>query len=124
MTITPHKVTIVIPCYNEADGIADVINNFPVDYLKHNGFEVEIVVIDNNSTDNTAEIARSLGATVLHEPKKGKGNAIRTGFKYISDCKDCKYIVMLDGDNTYHSKEILRLLEPLRSNFSLSLIHI
>jgi glycosyltransferase involved in cell wall biosynthesis len=118
MTITPHKVTIIIPCYNEADGIADVIENFPTALLKHNGFEVEIVVIDNNSTDNTAEIASSLGVTVLYEPKKGKGNAIRNGFKYICDAADSEYIVMLDGDNTYHSKEILRLLEPLRSKFS------
>jgi glycosyltransferase involved in cell wall biosynthesis len=118
MTIAPHKVTIIIPCYNEEDGIADVINNFPTEYLKYNGFEVEIVVVDNNSTDRTAEIAQSLGATVLHEPKKGKGHAIRKGFNYVADCRNCEYVVMLDGDNTYHSQEVLRLLEPLRAQFS------
>ncbi|HTH93052.1 MAG TPA: glycosyltransferase family 2 protein [Candidatus Paceibacterota bacterium] len=118
MTIKPHKVIIVIPCYNEECGIADVIHSFPKQALRHSGFETEIVVIDNNSTDRTGEIARSLGATVLHEPKKGKGNAIRTGFKYVINSDWCDYVVMLDGDNTYHSSEILRLLEPLRSKFS------
>lgn len=116
--IQTKKVTVIIPCYNEEDGIGEVIKSFPTDNLSHHGFRFEIIVIDNNSTDKTAEIARSLGATVIHEPKKGKGNAIRTGFKYICDAKDTDYIVMLDGDNTYHSKEIIRLLEPLHSNFS------
>lgn len=114
----PHKVIVIIPCYNEEDGIGDVIKNFPMEDLLHQGYEAEIVVVDNNSKDKTSEIAASLGATVLYEPKKGKGNAIRTGFKYASECDRCNYIVMLDGDNTYHSKEILRLLEPLRSKFS------
>jgi dolichol-phosphate mannosyltransferase len=78
-------------------------------------YELDIVVIDNNSTDNTAEIARSLGATVLHEPKKGKGNAIRRGFNYIGS--DTDFVVMLDGDNTYRPEEVLRLIEPLDSGF-------
>jgi glycosyltransferase involved in cell wall biosynthesis len=111
----PRKVAIIIPCFNEEDGIANVINDFPIDVLDHHGYKVEILVIDNNSTDKTTEIAQSLGATVIHEPMKGKGNAMRTGFKHVNP--DTEYVVMLDGDNTYHSSEILRLLEPLDSNF-------
>ena len=82
--------------------------NFPKD-------DYEIIVVDNNSTDNTAKIARKHGATVLFEPKKGKGNAIRLGFRSIP--KETDYIVMLDGDTTYKPEEILRLVEPLDSDF-------
>ncbi len=109
------KITAIIPCYNEERGIANVINSFPVKKIKSSGFDLEIMVIDNNSKDKTAEIARSLGATVLHEPKKGKGNAMRLGFYSISE--DTDYVVMLDGDNTYRPEEILRLVELLDSDF-------
>jgi len=52
---------------------------------------------------------------VVNESKKGKGNAIRTGFYSISD--DTDFVVMLDGDDTYRPQEIIRLLEPINSGF-------
>lgn len=110
-----QKITVLIPCYNEASGIGAVIQSFPLTRINKHGFTLEIVVIDNNSTDGTADVARENGATVLSEPKQGKGNAIRLGFNSISD--DTDYIVMLDGDDTYRPEEILRLVEPLHSNF-------
>src|SRR3989338_3872938 len=109
------KITILIPCYNEEKGIAEVIKDIPKAKIKKAGFRIEVLVIDNNSKDKTAEIARKLGARVIQEKKQGKGNAIRTGFRNIS--KDTDYVVMLDGDNTYKPHEILRLIEPLESNF-------
>lgn len=109
------KVTVLIPCYNEEGSIGGVIKAFPVKKMLAQGYELNIVVINNNSTDRTAEVATSFGATVLHEPKKGKGNAIRLGFNSISS--DTDYVVMLDGDNTYRPEEILRLLELLHSDF-------
>jgi len=109
------KVTALIPCYNEEDGIGAVIKSFPTEQLRRHGYALEIVVIDNNSKDRTAEIAREQGVTVLFEPKKGKGNAMRRGFFHISS--DTDYVVMLDGDNTYRPEEILRVLEPLSSGF-------
>jgi len=109
------KITVLIPCHNEAKGIAHVIKDVPVKQLKRMGFTTEIIVIDNNSTDHTAKIARALGVTVLDEPKKGKGNAIRTGFRAVS--ADTDFVVMLDGDNTYKASEIPRLIEPLASGF-------
>lgn len=109
------KVTVVIPCYNEAHGIARVIERFPHDALLKNGIQLTVCVIDNNSTDDTAAIARAAGAIVVHEPKKGKGNALRTGFRSVPD--DTDYVVMLDGDDTYSPEEILRVLEPLQSDF-------
>lgn len=109
------KITVLIPCYNEADGIADVIHGFPKESLRRQGFVLDVLVVDNNSSDNTSVVALSAGARVIHEPKKGKGNAIRTGFQNVGDAD---YVVMLDGDNTYRSAEISRLIEPLESGFS------
>ncbi|HVQ44326.1 MAG TPA: glycosyltransferase [Candidatus Saccharimonadia bacterium] len=109
------KVAVVIPCHNEAASIGHVIAKFPLDELARHGVQLEILVVDNGSSDNTAEIAREAGATVIHESKKGKGNALRAGFRTVSP--DSEYVVMLDGDDTYSPGEILRVIEPLRSDF-------
>ncbi|HEU4913852.1 MAG TPA: glycosyltransferase family 2 protein [Candidatus Saccharimonadales bacterium] len=111
-----RKIAVIIPCYNEAEGIANVISKFPHDRLTRDLYDIAIYVVDNNSSDNTAEAARQAGATVIHESQKGKGNAMRTGFRSIPD--DVDYVVMLDGDDTYAPSEILRMLEPLRAGFS------
>ena len=110
------KITVVIPCYNEAQGIAGVIAGFPRERLAAQGYSLEVLVVDNNSTDDTAAVAMAAGARVLHESKKGKGNALRTGFYAISD--DTDYVAMLDGDGTYRSEELLRLIEPIDSGFA------
>lgn len=109
------KITVVIPCYNEEKGIAAVIKGFPREKLRAQGFKLEVLVVDNNSKDRTAEVARAAGARVLHEPKQGKGNAIRAAFYNVSD--DTDYVVMCDGDDTYKAHEILRLVEVLDSGF-------
>lgn len=84
------SISVVIPCYNEEAGIAKVIAEIPacVD---------EIIVVDNNSTDRTAIVARRLGAKVITEKTQGYGAALRTGL--ASATKDT--IVALDGDGTY-----------------------
>ena len=110
------KITAIIPCYNEADGIGDVVRKLPAKKLRSYGFELDILVIDNNSKDNTSEVAREAGARVVLERKQGKGNAIRTGFYSLAE--DTDYVVMLDGDDTYRAEEVLRLIEPLDSGFA------
>lgn len=110
-----QKVAILIPCHNEQHGIGKVIDAIPFQKLKHHHYEVQVIVVDNNSTDKTAAIATKHGARVISETKKGKGNAIKAGFLALD--KDVKYVVMLDGDDTYKPQEILRLLEPLESGF-------
>ena len=110
-----EKITILIPCHNEEEGIAKVIDNVPHRAFNRYGFEAEIIVIDNNSSDRTREVAESKGAQVIFEHAKGKGNAMRKGFDCIGS--DTEYVVMLDGDNTYDPSEMLRLIEPITSGF-------
>ena len=112
---TLQKITILIPCHNEEKGIGRVIDGVPNRLLKRLGYKAEVIVINNNSTDRTAMVAQRRKATVIPEDKKGKGNALIAGFNSVGS--DTKYIVMLDGDNTYKAKEIVRLIEPLMSNF-------
>lgn len=109
------KITILIPCYNEEEGIGKVIDGMPIRRLGNLGYITEIIVIDNNSSDRTAKVAEEKGVRIVSEKKQGKGNALKAGLSAIS--KDTRYVVMLDGDNTYKAKEIPRLVEPLESNF-------
>jgi dolichol-phosphate hexosyltransferase len=110
-----EKITILIPCYNEEQGIAKVMDNIPHHTLAKQGFESKVIVIDNNSSDRTTQIAESKGAHVIFEQAKGKGNAMRKAFNCIDS--DTAYVVMLDGDNTYDAGEMLRLVEPITNNF-------
>jgi dolichol-phosphate mannosyltransferase len=110
------KLTVVIPCFNEEKGIGKVLDAIPKAKLKELGFQTEVLVIDNNSKDKTAIIAKQKGAKVIQEKQQGKGAAIKAGFRLLS--KNTDYVVMLDGDNTYKPQEIPRLIEPLESNFA------
>lgn len=113
--MTLKKIAAIIPCYNEAASIREVIAKFPYDQLLQHDLQLEVYVIDNNSSDDTAAVAKKAGASIIYEPKKGKGNALRTAFYNLPG--DVDYVVMLDGDDTYSSEEILRVVEPLRSDF-------
>jgi dolichol-phosphate hexosyltransferase len=110
------KVTLMVPCHNEEKGIVNVMYDVKKYDSKKHGYDLNVLVIDNNSTDNTAKVAKKLGAKVILEKKKGKGNAIRAGFSNIPE--DTDYVVMIDGDNTYKPYEMHRLLELLESGFS------
>src|SRR3990167_5699833 len=109
------KISIIIPCLNEEKGLGKVIDEIPTEYLSLLGYQTNVIVIDNNSTDGTANIAKERNVRVVHEKKLGKGNAIKAGFDALDE--DTLYVVMLDGDNTYKSREIPRMVEPLASNF-------
>lgn len=120
MDLTQKKITVIVPCYNESKAIAKVLQSFPHQKLAHFNWKLDIIVIDNNSTDNTGSVARKNGAEVIHEKKPGKGNALLRGLNTIPE--DTDYVVMLDGDNTYYPKEIFRMIEPLDSNFCDSIL--
>ncbi len=112
---TTKKLTILIPCHNEADGIGEVLAKIPYKKLEHNKLKTNVIVIDNCSTDDTAKVARENGAEVITETQKGKGNAMRAGFRAVSN--DADFVVMLDGDDTYDAGEITRMIEPLENKF-------
>lgn len=86
------KIAVLIPCYNESKTIEKVVTDF-----KKALPEAVIYVYDNNSSDDTAEIARKAGAVVRHEYMQGKGNVIRRMFREIN----AEAYVMTDGDDTY-----------------------
>lgn len=92
MTKAMDKIAVLVPCYNEEKTVAKVVADF-----KKALPEAVIYVYDNNSTDNTAEVAEKAGAVVRHEYNQGKGNVIRRMFREI----DAECYIMADGDDTY-----------------------
>ena len=98
------SIAILIPCYNEAQTVGKVIDDF-----RAAAPEATLYVYDNNSSDNTAAIAREHGAIVRHEPRQGKGNVVRQMFRDIE--ADC--YVMVDGDDTYPAESIRDLCAPI-----------
>jgi dolichol-phosphate mannosyltransferase len=102
-------ITVLLPTLNEEDAIGCVIRNIPYAELAARGHEVEVLVVDGNSTDATRKIARALGARVILQEGYGKGSAVRTGIKHFRG----EYLVMLDGDNTYPPGYILPILTML-----------
>ena len=100
-------IKVIIPAYNEEKAIANVINEIPKSVN-------EIIVISNNSTDNTIEVAKNAGATVLSEINKGYGYACLRGMEYIA-LQEIKpdIIVFLDGDYSDYPEELAKLIEPI-----------
>jgi len=95
------SIAVLIPCYNEAQTIGKVVEDFKAALP-----EADIYVYDNNSKDGTDEIAKAAGAIVRYERKQGKGNVIRAMFREID--ADC--YLMIDGDDTYpaeHAREMV-----------------
>ncbi|WP_422925115.1 glycosyltransferase [Singulisphaera sp. PoT] len=92
------RVSVAIPCYNEAAAIATVVASWR-EVLP----EAEVVVFDNNSRDGTGSIAREAGARVVEVPLQGKGHAVRSIF---SELVDRDAVILVDGDGTYPADEI------------------
>lgn len=101
------NIKVIIPAFNEADSIAHVINGIPdtVD---------EVIVVSNNSTDDTEINAKKAGATVLTETRKGYGYACLKGMNYISNHKKKPDIVVfLDGDFSDYPEELTKIVSPI-----------
>ncbi len=99
-----RKIAVVIPCYNEAQTIGKVVEDF-----KRELPDAEIYVYDNNSKDRTAEVAKRSGAKVRFCTRQGKGMVVRQMFAEVS----ADVYVMVDGDDTYTASDVHALLAPV-----------
>ncbi|HET8753158.1 MAG TPA: glycosyltransferase family 2 protein [Salinimicrobium sp.] len=103
----PPIINVIIPAYNEEASIALVIKHIP-------NFVQEIIVLSNNSTDNTEKNALEAGATVLKESQKGYGNACLKALEYISGKKEKPDIIaFLDGDYSDFPEELSKIVQPI-----------
>jgi glycosyltransferase involved in cell wall biosynthesis len=97
-------IVVLIPCFNEERTIVKVITDF-----RHELPEAQIIVLDNNSTDDSAQLAKQAGAAVMRVHKQGKGAVVRHAFREIK----ADVYVMVDGDDTYPAKSAHDLIAPI-----------
>jgi glycosyltransferase involved in cell wall biosynthesis len=110
----PVDVSVVIPCLNEAQTIERCVSS-ALAVLEENGIPGEVIVVDNGSTDRSAELATGAGARVVEEPSRGYGNAYLAGFAAARG----DAIVMADADLTYDFGEIPRFLDKIEDGAEL-----
>ena len=102
----PSRISVIIPAYNEEDSIGLVLDALPQNLIH------EIIVVDNNSTDDTARSASEKGARVVAEKRRGYGSACLKG---ISELDNPDIVVFLDGDFSDYPEEIIQLVDPIES---------
>ena len=98
------RVSVIIPTHNEAQAIGRVLADLPCDLV------TEVIVVDSNSTDGTPDLARTMGARVIQEPRRGYGRACLTG---LANTESPDVIVFLDGDYSDRPSELPILLAPI-----------
>lgn len=102
------RINVIIPAYNEEHSIAKVVQAIPA------GFVDEVIVVNNNSSDGTTEAAAAAGATVLHQPAAGYGNACLKGIAYVAaKSQHPDIVVFLDGDYSDYPEEMPQLVAPI-----------
>jgi glycosyltransferase involved in cell wall biosynthesis len=102
------RCRVIIPALNEEDAIAKVIEDIPSEIV------LEIIVVDNGSSDKTMTVAAAAGATVLSEPLRGYGAACLKGIDYVKEmAPDTEIIVFLDADYSDHPEEMPAVIEPI-----------
>lgn len=101
-----EKVAVLIPCYNEEKTIQKVVKDFRKQLP-----DAEIYVYNNNSKDNSCELAKNAGAIVKNEYKQGKGNVVRSMFEQI----EADIYVLVDGDDTYPAESVHSLIDAVKN---------
>ena len=99
-------ISVIIPAFNEEKSIGHVLDDLPQGKLN------EIIVVNNACTDNTADVARSHGARVIEETRRGYGSACLKG---ISELNDPNIVVFIDGDYSDYPEELEELVEPIKA---------
>ena len=103
-----NKIVVIIPAYNEENSIAKVIHDLPAELV------TEIIVVDNNSTDNTSNKAKQAGATVLFQQLRGYGNTCLTGIEYLKKMKiPPSIVVFIDGDYSDYPEQLPVVIKPI-----------
>ena len=108
-----NTVCVVLPALDEELTVGKVIDEIPRYELENEGYKVDILVVDGNSSDRTRHIAQEKGARVILEPRRGKGRAVRT----IMESIEADFIFIIDADYTYPATYIPEMLEILRQGF-------
>lgn len=103
-------ISIVMPCLNEEEGVARCIAD-ALSYISRSGLTGEVIVVDNGSTDRSAELATAAGARVVSEPRRGYGSALLRGFREARG----RYLVMGDCDGTYPFADLDPFIAPLNA---------
>lgn len=104
-----HNICVVIPAFNEELSIGKVVDAIPKDLIKH------VIVVNNNSTDNTRTIAENAGAIVLDENRKGYGWACLKGIAKAEELK-ADIIAFMDGDFSDYPEELINVVNPIINN--------
>jgi dolichyl-phosphate beta-glucosyltransferase len=109
-------LSVVIPAYNEEKRLVPTLARVQ-QYLAAQDYQSEIIVVDNASADRTAEVAREAGVAVLHEPRRGKGAAVRTGMLAARG----EFVLFSDADLSTPIEEVEKLLAGLKAGASLAI---
>jgi glycosyltransferase involved in cell wall biosynthesis len=116
LKFSDNKVSVIIPVLNEESGIRKTISSIPQSKIHEIGYDLEIIVIDGNSTDLTRLVATQMGAKVIEESRKGYGQAYKTGLATANG----NIIISMDGDGSYPSElipECIMLLDKKDIDF-------
>ncbi len=116
------NVTIVLPTYNEAENIKDFLNLVYTEIEKIQGFNINTLIVDDNSPDKTADIVKELQKNnskiyLLNNNKRGLGNAYKSGFKYAIENLDADILMEMDSDFSHNPKKIKELLVPITQGY-------